>query len=129
MRMRSAGNTIEALSRRTGVPLRELDRMAEVGLIGSRGRSPSGARLFGEDAVRCIEIVRALQGLGLTDAEIHRLAATNRAAGRPAGPELSAMLRRVRNRTYAQIRELEDLSRRVNDFQRRHHDVLAQLAG
>ncbi|NUS43282.1 MAG: MerR family transcriptional regulator, partial [Mycobacteriaceae bacterium] len=49
--------------------------------------------------------------------------------GRPAGPELAAMLRRVRARTHAQIRELEGLSRRVDNFQRHHHSPLARLAG
>jgi DNA-binding transcriptional MerR regulator len=117
---RGAVGTLQALSQRTGVPGYELQRYESLGLITPRGHSPSGRPLYGAEAVRCVGLVRALHRLGLTDDEIRQL--VRKSYGRRlVGPELAAMLATVRHRTQTQIRELEQLSRRVGDFQRRHY--------
>jgi DNA-binding transcriptional MerR regulator len=66
--------TIGDLARRTGVAVKVLRRQQDLGLIYTRGRSPAGYRLFDENALWCVRIVRGLRDLGLTEAQIQQLA-------------------------------------------------------
>jgi DNA-binding transcriptional MerR regulator len=66
--------TIGDLALRTGVAVKVLRRQQDMGLIYTRGRSPAGYRLFDENALRCVQVVRGLRDLGLTEAEIAQLA-------------------------------------------------------
>lgn len=93
--------TIGDLARRTGVPVKVLRRHEDLGLIYTVGRS----------------------ALGLAEADIQHLADLH-TAGRPVGAELAEILDRVRARTAARIRELEQLRSRVDSFQRRHRATL-----
>lgn len=121
--------TFEELARRTGAPLKALRRYEDMGLIYTRGRSPVGQWLYDGDAVRCVQIIRALSMLGLTETEIQQLAACSAEGGKLVGPELGAMLRRVQDRTRTRIKELEQLSQRVQDFERRHYVAKERMAG
>src|SRR5690348_10579233 len=56
--------TIGSLARRTGMPVKMLREYEDMGLIYSVGRSPGNYRLFGQDALWCVEMVRTLRGLG-----------------------------------------------------------------
>lgn len=116
------------LARRTGVPVKVLRRHEDMGLIYTLGRSPAGYRLFDEDALWCVETIRTLRLLGLTEAEIRHLAhsADRHDEGcQLIGPQLAEILRRVRARTQTRIRELEQLQWRVENFERRHRTALA----
>lgn len=57
--------TIGALSRRTGVPVKTLRFYSDEGLLPPAGRSRSGYRLYGDDAIVRIDLVRTLREAGL----------------------------------------------------------------
>ncbi len=119
--------TIGELSRRTGMSVRALRRYEGLGLIYTAGRSPANYRLFDESALWCVQVIRDLRSLGLTIAEIRELAGVYLGQpDRPIGPHLAERLCSVRGRLDARIAELQDLRRRVDDFEREHP---AQLAG
>jgi DNA-binding transcriptional MerR regulator len=73
-----------------------------------------------------VEVVTGLRRLGLTVAEIHELAGVY--LGRPdepIGPHLADLLRRVRTRLDARIAELQELRRRVEEFEATQAPALA----
>src|SRR6266511_3762854 len=67
--------TIGQLSRRTGVPIKTLREYEQLGLIYTLGRSESNYRLFGEEALWCVQVIRTMRSLGLTLKEIQDIAA------------------------------------------------------
>jgi DNA-binding transcriptional MerR regulator len=69
------GMTIGQLSLRTGVPVRTLRFYADAGVLPEAGRSASGYRLFGPDAVARARLVRTLRELGVGLAEVKRVLA------------------------------------------------------
>jgi DNA-binding transcriptional MerR regulator len=117
--------TIGDLAHRTGVAVKVLRRQQNMGLIYTRGRSPAGYRLFDEDALRCVHVVRGLRDLGLTEAQIAHLAACCDDNPALVGPPLAALLTRAHARIDARIHQLERQRRRIDAFQRRHHDALS----
>jgi MerR family transcriptional regulator, copper efflux regulator len=118
--------TIGSLARRTGMPVKMLREYEDMGLIYSVGRSPGNYRLFGQDALWCVEMVRTLRGLGLTLAEIQALAgALLREADRPIGPRLRDALRLARIRTEERIDAQREVVRRIDRFTSLHADELA----
>jgi hypothetical protein len=50
--------TIGQLSRRTGVPIKALREYEQLGLIYTLGRSESNYRLFDEEALWCVQVIR-----------------------------------------------------------------------
>jgi MerR family transcriptional regulator, copper efflux regulator len=118
--------TIGALSRRTGVPVKVLRAYEDLGLIYTAGRSAGNYRLFDEEALWCVGVVRGLRSLGLTLAEIQVLASSYlNQPGEPAGPRLAAALEVVRERTKGRIMELHQLLERIDEFTSAHADELA----
>jgi DNA-binding transcriptional MerR regulator len=69
------GMTIGQLSLRSGVPVRTLRFYADAGVLPEAGRSESGYRLFGPDAVARARLVRTLRELGVGLAEVKRVLA------------------------------------------------------
>jgi DNA-binding transcriptional MerR regulator len=68
--------TIGELSARTGVPVRTLRFYADAGVLPEAGRTGSGYRIFGADAVARARLVRTLRELGVGLADVkHILAA------------------------------------------------------
>jgi MerR family copper efflux transcriptional regulator len=118
--------TIGELARRTGVAVKVLRRQQDLGLIYTRGRSPTGYRLFDENALWCVRIVRGLRDLGLTEAEIQQLAETCDNNPGLVGPPLAALLQRSRARIEAHIHELEPQRQRIDTFLHRYHDALTE---
>jgi len=119
--------TIGELSRRCGVPVRALRRYADLGLIYSAGRSAANYRLFGEPALWCVQVITGLRALGLTVAEISQLADIYlRAPGEPIGPHLAGRLRDAQGRLDERLAGLQELRRRIGDFEAAH---AAELAG
>ena len=57
--------TIGELSRRTGVPVKTLRFYSDEGLVPPLSRSRSGYRLFGDEALARIDVVRTLREAGL----------------------------------------------------------------
>jgi Alkylmercury lyase/MerR family regulatory protein len=57
---------IGQLARRTGVPIKTLREYEQLGLIYTLGRSESNYRLFDEEALWCVQVIRTMRSLGLT---------------------------------------------------------------
>lgn len=113
--------TIGELSRRTGMPIKNLRQYTDWGLIDTVGRSATNYRLYTLDALWCVHFVSQLRNLGLTVAEIRRLTATDT----PVGPHLADLLHESRARLTARITELQQTLRRIDHFEVNHHTELA----
>jgi DNA-binding transcriptional MerR regulator len=127
--LRSQAMTIGQLSRRTGVPIKILREYEGLGFLYTLGRSESNYRLFGEEALWCVEVVQGLRSLGLTLKEIQAL--TTRYRERPKEPIdgiLDATLAQARARVEIQIAQLEGLRQRILEFQAVRARALAQLS-
>ncbi len=85
--------TIGQLARRTGVPIKALREYEQLGLIYTLGRSESNYRLFDEEALWCVQVIRTMRSLGLTLKEIQDLTALYlERPGEPIGPHLGEKL-------------------------------------
>ncbi len=121
--------TIGELSRRTGMSLRALRRYEGMGLIYTAGRSAANYRLFDESALWCVEVVRGLRALGLSVAEVRDLATIYLARpDQPIGPHLAERLSAVRARLDQRLAELQELRRRIDQFEAGHRAELAGIA-
>jgi DNA-binding transcriptional MerR regulator len=119
--------TIGQLARRTGVPIKTLREYEQLGLIYTLGRSESNYRLFGEEALWCVQVIRTMRSLGLTLKEIQDLAALYlERPDEPIGPHFGEKLEAALTRIEARITELQALRQRIRDFQSAH---AAELAG
>lgn len=118
--------TIGALSKRTGVPVKQLRRYEDLGFLYTVGRTAGNYRLFDETALWCVEAVTTLRSLGLTLTEIAGLieAYLTRPDGN-VGPLLAERLAAVRERTQARIGELQQLRERIDGFEATQRDMLA----
>ena len=109
--------TVGELSRRTGVPTKNLRAYTDWGLIYSVGRTAANYRLYDAEALWCVGAITQLRQLGLTLAEIREYgAAYLTREGEAIGPQLAEMLDRSRARVLEQIAELEGVRRRIDDF-------------
>ncbi len=107
-----------------GSALREYEQL---GLIYTLGRSESNYRLFDEEALWCVQVIRTMCSLGLTLKEIQDLAAVYlERPGEPIGPHLGEKLEAALTRIEARITDLHTLRQRICDFQSAH---AAELAG
>lgn len=121
---RSRLMTVGELSRRTGVPIKNLREYTDTGLIYTVGRSPSNYRLYDADALWCVRWILKLRGLGLTLAEIREL--TDAHARRSFGPQLAERLHASRRRLQARITQLEETLQRINEFENTYDTALAR---
>ena len=116
--LRSHAMTIGQLSRRTGVPIKVLRTYEDLGFLSTRGRSESNYRLFGEETVRCVQVVQGLRSLGLTLKAIRALVEAH-----CEGPDelvdglLQEHLPQALARVEAQISTLQALRQRILEFQ------------
>ena len=119
--------TVGQLARRTGVPIKTLREYEQLGLIYTRGRSESNYRLFDEEALWCVQVIRTMRSLGLTLKEIQDLAALYlERPDEPIGPHFREKLEAALTRIEARISDLQALQQRIRDFQSAH---AAELAG
>lgn len=117
--------TIGALSRRTGVPVKQLRRYEDLGFIYTVGRSGGNYRLFDESALWCVEVVETWRSLGLTLTEISDLVGVYLASPEEnIGPRLADRLQAVRERTTARIDELRRLLRRIDAYEAEYRSAL-----
>ena len=122
--------TIGELSRRTGTPVKALREYEGMGLIYTVGRSPANYRLFDDSALWCVGVIRVLRSLGLTIREIQEVAGVY--LGRPdqpIGPEVAARLRAARARIDARISALQEVRRRIEEFETAYASELAGDGG
>jgi DNA-binding transcriptional MerR regulator len=82
------------------------------------GRSESNYRLFGEEALWCVQVVQGLRSLGLTLKEIQTLVTCYlERPGEPSGALLETHLAQVLARVEARITALQALRQRILEFQ------------
>jgi MerR family copper efflux transcriptional regulator len=109
---------IGQLSQRTGVSIKVLRDYTDRGFLYTLGRSAGHYRLFGEEALWCVQTVQELRALGLTLHEIQSLAARyHEHPAEPIGPFLQRILRDVAARIAAQIASLQAQQQRIQEFQ------------
>ena len=116
--LRSNALTIGQLSRRTGVPIKVLRHYEDLGFLYTLGRSESNYRLFGEEALWCVQVIQGLRSLGLTLKEIQALVTCYlERPGEPSGVLLEAQLAQAIARVEAGITALQALRQRILEFQ------------
>jgi DNA-binding transcriptional MerR regulator len=116
--LRSNVITIGQLSRRTGVPIKVLRHYEDLGFLYTLGRSESNYRLFGEEAVWCVQVIQGLRTIGLTLKEIRALVTSYlERSCEPSGVLLEAYLAQVVSRVGSQITALQALRQRILEFQ------------
>lgn len=115
--------TVGDLSSRTGIPIKAVREYTDDGLVYTRGRSPAGYRIYTREALRCLQMITTLRGLGLTLAEIRALA---RPHAQPPGVRLAALLAASRQRTKDRIAALQETLARIDAYERDHP---AELTG
>lgn len=117
--------TIGVLSRRTGVPVKQLRRYEDLGFIYTVGRTAGNYRLFDETALWCVEVVTTLRSLGLTLTEIADLIDVYLTGpDEDFGPLLAERLDVARDRTQTQIEELQQRLQRLDTFDDKYQDML-----
>ena len=122
--------TVGELSRRTGMPVKALREYEDMGLVYTVGRSPAGYRLFDESALWCVAVIRTLRSLGLTVAEIREIAGIYlMQPDKHIGGHVAERLHSVRARIDTGIDALEELRRRIDEFETAHQAELAAWGG
>jgi MerR family copper efflux transcriptional regulator len=92
----------------------------------TRGRTESNDRLFGEETVWCVELIRALRSLGFTIKEIQEMISWYVAhPNEPIGPRLGCKLELVLSRIEVRVVEQQLLRQHIRDFQSAHAAALA----
>jgi DNA-binding transcriptional MerR regulator len=110
--------TIGQLSRRTGVSIKVLRTYEGLGFLSTRGRSESNYRMFGEEALWCVQVVQGLRSLGLTLKAIQALTTAHcERPGELADGLLQEHLPQVLARVEAQISTLQALRQHILEFQ------------
>jgi MerR family transcriptional regulator, copper efflux regulator len=116
--LQSNAMTIGQLSQRTGVPIKVLRHYEDLGFLYTLGRSESNYRLFGKEAVWCVQVIQSLRSLGLTLKEIQALVKCYlEGSGEPSVVLLEAQLAQALARVEARITALQALRQRILDFQ------------
>ncbi len=116
--LRANAMTIGQLSRRTGVPIKVLRTYEDLGFLYTLGRSESNYRLFGQEALWCVQVIQGLRSLGLTLKEIRALVLRYlERPGEPSGVLLEAHLAQALARVETRITALQALRQRILEFQ------------
>jgi len=110
--------TIGQLSKLSGVSIKMLRTYEDLGFLCTRGRSESNYRLFGEEALRCVQMVQSLRSLGLTLKEIQALVRRMcQRSGEPVEGLLQEFLEEALARIETQINTLQARRQRILSFQ------------
>jgi MerR family copper efflux transcriptional regulator len=110
--------TIGQLSRRTNVPIKLLRTYEDLGFLCTLGRSESNYRLFGEEALRCVQMVQSLRALGLTLKDIQSLITRAcQRSGESIEELLPEYLAQALARIESQISILQARRQRILEFQ------------
>ena len=116
--LRSHAMTIGQLSRRTGVTIKALREYERLGFLYTLGRSEGNYRLFGEEAMWCVQVVQGLRSLGLTLKDIQSVVTYYlEHPSQPARTLLDQQLAQALARTEHQIAALQAVRQRILDFQ------------
>src|SRR5260221_2327975 len=127
--LRSNAMTIGQLSRRSGVSIKVLRDYEDLGFLYTLGRSESNYRLFGEEALWCVQVIQGLRSLGLTLKEIRALLTRScEHASSPISVLLEAPLAQALARVEERLTTLQALRQRILEFQAAATSAPAQPA-
>jgi len=116
--LQSDAMTIGQLSQQTGVPINVLRHYEDLGFLYTLGRSESNYRLFGQEALWCVQVIQGLRSLGLTLKEIQTLVRCYlEHASEPSGALLEAQLVQALARVETRIATLQALRQHILGFQ------------
>ena len=116
--IRTHAMTIGQLAQRTGVPIKTLREYERLGFIYTEGRSESNYRLFGDEAVWCVQVIQGFRSLGLTLKQIREIVTCYlEHPGEPLDALLAEHLAHATMRVETQMAELQALRWRILDFQ------------
>ncbi len=87
---------IGQVAERTGLSLRTIRFYEEAGLVLPTGRSEGGFRLYGEDAVTRLEVVKRMKPLGFALEEMRELLTLVDDLAVATGPERDRLVDRLR---------------------------------
>ena len=106
--------------------MKTLRTYEDLGLIYTVGRSEGNFRLFGAEALWCVQATETLRRMGLTLAEITDTMQSYTAPGDPAfGPRLVRLLDTVKRRTHQRITDLEVRLEMIRQFEAQFAEELA----
>src|ERR671915_1678964 len=103
---------IGELARQSGVPATALRYYEKLGLMPEPGRTESGYRMYGEEAVDRLAFIRAAQDVGLTLAEVRQVLGV-RDAGEAPCRVVTELIDRRHTEVSARISELRALEREL----------------
>ena len=106
------GMKIGALAGRSGLPVKTLRYYESLGLLPAIGRSEGGYRLFAEESLQRLELIRRLKTLGLSLEEIQGCLAVHDAGNLPCD-DIAIQLGRQIERIDGQIKELLQLRKEL----------------
>ncbi|HWT24510.1 MAG TPA: MerR family transcriptional regulator [Solirubrobacteraceae bacterium] len=118
---------IGEVAERVGLSLRTVRYYEEVGLLTPSARTPGGFRLYSEEDVERLAVLKGMKPFGLTLEEIRELMQLldgDEGAGRDA---VEAALRRYADRAEARVRELHAHAAEVRRLRIRIGDRLGEL--
>ena len=105
---------IGELARAAGMTVEGVRFYERSGLLPPAGRSGSGYRLYGPDALERVAFIRQAQAIGLSLDEIRRVLALSQAGVRPC-KEVEAFMRGKVAEIDRRLHELRALKRRLTD--------------
>jgi DNA-binding transcriptional MerR regulator len=88
--------TIGRLSRRTGLPVRTIRYLSDIGAVPPATRTASGYRLYDATSVARLELVRTLRELGLGLEEVRRVLAKETTVAQVAATHVAALDAQIR---------------------------------
>lgn len=116
--IRSQVMTIGQLSRRTGVSIKVLRKYEALGFLYTLGRSESHYRLFGEEALWCVQVIESLRSLGVTLKEIQAVVTCYlERPGQASRVLLDAPLAQARARIEERLTALQEQHQRIREVQ------------
>jgi DNA-binding transcriptional MerR regulator len=108
---------IGQVAERTGLSLRTIRFYEEAGLVLPTGRSEGGFRLYGEDAVTRLEVVKRMKPLGFTVEEMRELLTLlDELAARPGDAVLADRLRMFHEAAVVRVEALRAELAVAEDF-------------
>ncbi len=103
---------IGEIADRTGMSLRTLRHYDEIGLLAPSGRTDGGFRLYTEDDLQRLLVIRRMKPLGFSLAEMHQAleiidATAASSTSKDAAERLAELLDQARDRRAALARQVE----------------------
>ena len=114
---RAATMHIGEVAERTGLSLRTLRHYDEIGLLEASGRTDGGFRLYTEDDLQRLMVIRRMKPLGYSLAETQEaMAIIDAIADGESSPEASAGLTALLEQARERRRQLERQVEMADDF-------------